>query len=375
MIGKRLHIISFDIPYPANYGGAIDVYHKLVALHQAGVEVTLHCTYKGTQVHYPELERLCQKVYYYPRKTGVPALLTLEPYGIVSRRSEQLLINLMADDAPILFEGLVSCGLMADPALEGRNKIFRECNIEHDYLRALGKASRSLSKKLFYYVEAWKQERYESVIAHASSIAAVAHQDEQHFRDRFPQVPTYYIPSFHAGKTVQAQSGKGEYVLYHGNLELAENENAALFLLREVVPALPEVRFVFAGRNPSALLRSAVEALPNASLEASPDDEHMQRLIREAHIHLLPTFQGTGLKLKLLNVLYDGRWVVVNPQMVHGTDVAPLCTIAPSAAEMVSTCRALMAQPFTQHDIQERQTLLGQIYSNDTNLQTLLQLL
>ena len=38
---KHLHIIAFDIPLPANYGGAIDIFN-LKALHEQGV-YALHC--------------------------------------------------------------------------------------------------------------------------------------------------------------------------------------------------------------------------------------------------------------------------------------------------------------------------------------------
>ena len=39
----QLHIISFDVPYPPDYGGAIDVFYKLKALNQEGVKIHLHC--------------------------------------------------------------------------------------------------------------------------------------------------------------------------------------------------------------------------------------------------------------------------------------------------------------------------------------------
>lgn len=351
------------------------MFYSLQALSRAGVEVTLHCTYKGALTHYPQLEELCREVYYYPRKTSLRAHLSLLPYGITSRENPELLTRLLADNDPILFEGLVSCGYIAHPALAHRNKIFRECNIEHDYLRALAKATPSLWKKLFFYIEAWKQQRYEPLLQHASSIAAVAHQDEQHFKDLFPQLPTCYIPSFHAGQTVCSPTGKGDYILYHGNLQVAENEHSALWLLEQVIPLMPDIRFIIAGRNPSMRLQEAVAALPNVQLEANPDEVRMNELIQEAHIHLLPTFQGTGLKLKLLNVLYDGRWVVVNPPMVYGTDLAPLCQIVTTPQETAATCRALMNRPFSKQEKKQRQTLLGQIYNNDTNLTKLLKLL
>lgn len=40
---RHLNIIAFNIPWPANYGGIIDVYYKMKALHQCGVKIILHC--------------------------------------------------------------------------------------------------------------------------------------------------------------------------------------------------------------------------------------------------------------------------------------------------------------------------------------------
>jgi hypothetical protein len=40
---KKLHIVSFDVPFPANYGGVIDVFYKIKYLHEQGVEIYLHC--------------------------------------------------------------------------------------------------------------------------------------------------------------------------------------------------------------------------------------------------------------------------------------------------------------------------------------------
>ena len=63
---RRLHIVSFDVPYPADYGGVIDVYYKIKALADQGVSIILHC-YQYGRPEQKELEGLCEKVYYYPR--------------------------------------------------------------------------------------------------------------------------------------------------------------------------------------------------------------------------------------------------------------------------------------------------------------------
>jgi len=65
---KHLHIISFDIPFPANYGGVIDVFYKIKNLANAGIKIHLHCFEYGDRKHSSELESICYRVYYYPRK-------------------------------------------------------------------------------------------------------------------------------------------------------------------------------------------------------------------------------------------------------------------------------------------------------------------
>ena len=65
---KTLHVIALNIPYPPNYGGVIDIYYKLLALHRLGVRLILHC-YEYERPRAPELERICAEVHYYPRRT------------------------------------------------------------------------------------------------------------------------------------------------------------------------------------------------------------------------------------------------------------------------------------------------------------------
>ena len=63
---SHLNIIAFNIPWPANYGGIIDVYYKMKALRQCGVKIILHC-FEYERAHSAELEAICEKVYYYKR--------------------------------------------------------------------------------------------------------------------------------------------------------------------------------------------------------------------------------------------------------------------------------------------------------------------
>lgn len=351
---KRLHIVCFDIPYPANYGGAIDVYYRIRALSEAGLDIVLHCTYKGDLTHYAELENLCEKVYYYPRELSLRYVFGHLPLAVAGRPNEDILRNLLQDDAPILYEGLVSCGTMAAPELKNRRKYFRECNVEHDYYRALAKASHSLRDRIYYQVEARRLERFEKVLEKADGIFALAHQDEAHFEARFPGVKTTYVPCFHAHDTVLCPTGMGKGILYHGNLRVEENIKAAEYILREIAPKLPDIPFIIAGMGADRLKTYS----NNATLVSQPNEKIMAQLVRDAQVHLLVTFQATGLKLKLLNVLYEGRHVVCNPEMVCGTELSELCHIGADTEQLIEQCKTHYQEIFGDKDIQKRQDKL-----------------
>lgn len=371
---RYLHIVSFDIPYPANYGGAIDVFYKIRTLHEFGIRVILHCYYKGTIHHEPALESLCHQVFYYPRRTTLWQNFSILPYTVVSRPTEMLLKHLLQDDYPILFEGLVCCQLLTHPALRNRARFFRECNIEHDYYRALGKASKSLKEKLFFSIEACKLQHYERKhLLSANAIFTVAHQDEMHFATMFPTTPVVYIPSFHPEDMPKQISGRGDYILYHGNLSVAENQKAAVYIVTNIASQMPNIPFVIAGLHPSKQLQSLVAQYPNVRLIDTPSDEEMQQLIANAQVHLLITFQGTGLKLKLLHVLYQGRHVIVNSNMVVGTELGKLCHIGESDTDLICLCKEYFQRPYTNDDVEQRTKLLSGLFSNKKLANTLIQ--
>ena len=67
---NKLHIVSFDVPFPTNYGGVIDVFYKLKALHKQGVEIYLH-VYEYGIGEQKELLNYCKEVFYYPRNSFI----------------------------------------------------------------------------------------------------------------------------------------------------------------------------------------------------------------------------------------------------------------------------------------------------------------
>lgn len=365
---SKLHIISFDVPYPPNYGGVIDVFFKLKALHEQGCQITLHCFDYG-RGRQQELEKYCAKVFYYSRKMSFSSMLSQLPYIVNSRKSEDLMRNLLADDAPVLFEGLHSCYYLSDERLRNRFKIVRTHNIEHDYYANLAKSEKKLLKKIYFKQEAKRLKSFEQVLKHAQVIAAISANDAYHFKRNFKSVLT--VSAFHPYNKVEIEEGIGTYALYHGNLAVAENNLGALFLVNQV---FDKTRFplIIAGSQPSEELKEAVKKHAHIELKGDISTTEINTLIANAQINVLPTFQATGIKLKLLAALFSGRHCVVNNPMVANTGLEDLCLVRDSATEMAKEIEQLKSIPITQAMIAQRKSLLEHTFSNQYNAQLLM---
>lgn len=361
--GKHLHIVSFNVPYPPDYGGVIDVFYKIKALHDLGVKVHLHCFHYGRDEG-KELETLCESVHYYPRKKFYQAIYSNIPYIVGSRKSDELLSNLAADDYPVIFEGLHTCLYLNHPALKNKVKAVRMHNVEWDYYRSLKDAESNYLIKYYYHYEANKLKKFENELKYADRIFAISKSDFEYLRQSYENIT--YVSAFHSNSEVTSQPGRGSYILYHGNLSVVENNQAAMFIAKKIAKDLP-YKFVFAGKNPLKSLKKELKDIKNIELIENPTFEKMAELMRDAHVNLLFTFQHTGIKLKLLNALYRGRFVVVNGKMVNYTGLEPLCITEdnPTATQRILT--GLMQTDFTQHEIDKRRRLLDTHFGNSHN--------
>jgi hypothetical protein len=313
-------------------------------------------------------------VIYYPRILGLKSFLSWKPYIVSSRKSEDLIENLLKDGYPILFEGLHSCYYLDDPRLAGRFKIYRESNIEHRYYFNLFMVDTNLRNKLYFFGASAKLRLYQKVLHHANLMLAVSQHDADYLHHHFPGIQVYHLPSFHANDHVSIQPGAGDYALYHGNIEVPENEYAATYLVNKVFHDL-DIPFIIAGMNPRPKFRKLLDGKANIMLIANPAEEKMSDLIRNAHVHILVTFQATGLKLKLLNTLYNGRFCIVNEAMLKGTELGPMCEIANSTEEIRNRLKEIFKREFTVEESERRQEILRKKYDNYVNAEKMISLI
>ena len=332
--------------------------------------VHLHCFEYG-RGHQPELDKYCFEVRYYPRANGLKGFSFRLPYIVSTRINKQLRKNLLKDDYPILFEGIHCSHLALHPKFENRKTLVRIHNVEFMYYQQLYKNSSGLLRKVYYYLESRLLKRYERKVAGKLKLVALSNEDKLVYQRRLGAKHIAHLPMVVPYTDLKSQSGIGSFCLYHGNLSVGDNEKAATWLAQKVFNDIP-IPLTIAGKNPGEQLKKIIETNSNVTLVENPSEEELQKLIASAQIHVLPSFNSTGIKLKLLNALFNGRHCVVNAAMACATQIVTLCHIADDEDEFKSLIRSLFPEPFSETEILMRKRVLLKIYDNATDTQSLL---
>lgn len=365
-MNRHLHIVCLDVPWPPDYGGAIDMFYKLEALYNAGTRIHLHYFVYNQRGHPTELNRYCESVRIYKRKTGLRGFSFSKPYIIHSRTNPDLLHHLQKDTYPVLLEGIHCTGILPQ-LIHGKRKIVvRLHNVECDYYRQMADATPSLIKRMYYKSESRLLRKYEARLPAGCTYACITEKDAAIFRHKFHLPSVIYLPAFIPFNESECLQGFGSFCLYHGNLSVPENEKAACWLLQNVF-SKTDIPFVIAGKDPSARLQAAAKKLKHTCLVAGCSPGEINDLIKKAHIHVLPSFSSAGIKLKLLHALFEGRHCVVNEMMVKGTGLEAACHIAEDADKFLDAVTRLYKQPFTEADCLLRRKLMEEHYNNEKN--------
>ncbi len=362
---RFIHIVDLDVPYPANYGAAIDMYFRIKSLHALGVKIILHCFEYG-RGKASRLNNYCEQVHYYPRKSIMEFPFRAEPYIVYSRENKELFDRLFADEYPVLLEGVHTCAPLMDERYKQKSFYVRMHNVESEYYEYLAKATGHPIKRYYYTTESERLKKFEKNLDRAKVLFSVSERDHTTLAAQFPNVE--YLPPFIYNDVIDCKPGRGSYAIYHGNLGVEENRRAAKFLIHDVFPGL-NVPLLIVGTKANTLTKSTKEY--NIEFINSPTANDLKDLLQNAQIHVLPTFQPTGIKHKLLNSLFSGRYCVVNPPMVDGNGLAQFCHVAKDVDEMKKIISELFKKDFPQEEIERRKATLQNIYSNSNNAQKL----
>jgi hypothetical protein len=364
-LADTIHIVCLDAPAPPDYGGAIDMFYKVAALHALGKKIILHY-FKYNNRNIDAIKPYCDAIYNYGRSNWLKSFLQQKPYIVESRNNQELIKRLNEDDYPVLLEGIHCTGIM--PYLKKRKIVVRLHNDESVYYAKLAAHEKNLLKKIYFSIESRLLKKYQHQLSDNVIYAALSVDDTADFKENYGLTNVHFIPCFVPWK-LNSIEGKGNYCLYHGNMNISENEEAALLLINKVFTQA-NVPFTIAGKNISAKISNACKNLAHIKIVNDPSDELLDQLIREAHINLCPSFNSTGVKLKLLHALLRGRFCLATSSAIAGSSIDRGFTLAETPSEFIAAINQLMSIPFTSAHAEERKSI-EHIYNNEENARKL----
>lgn len=367
---KKLHIVCLDAPSPPNYGGAIDMYYGIKALGMMGHRIILHYFNYKEGRSAEGLEAYCESIHFYNRKGKLSSAGRL-PFIVSSRISEDLVQKLNADNHPIILQGLHCAGILH--LLNNRERVvLRMHNHEAAYYKSLYRMQSFGLKKIYFKTEFQRLQKFQDSLPRDLAIAPLSQSDISIFaKEGFQNLQ--FVPCFIPWQKINSREGKGDYCLYHGNLAVNENEAAAIWLLDEVFSKI-QIPFVIAGSSLGSAIKKKASKLSNVKLIPDPPQADLNGLIRDAHINLLPSLNNTGVKLKLLHSLFEGRHCIANKAGFEGSGLQEGIDQANEGEEFIKAIEKLWDKPFTAEDAAKR-IYLENVYSNENSALKLSELL
>lgn len=337
------------------------MFYRIKALHDLGFQLTIH-VYEYGRGKQTELNKY-GKVIYYTRKKNIFQLFSDRPLIVQSRRSKKLLENLRKDSEPILFEGIHTCWPLEMEDIQNRTTLVRMHNLEEDYYKELSKNA-SFFKRLYFKEESRKLKKYRKILSKASHVLAIKESDSQKLLPINPN--TIVLPASFPEIEGKYQVVK-PFALFHGNLSVAENEKAVLWLIKVLNPiADPNFPLIIAGKNPSKRLLAVCNKY-GIKLYVNPYDDQLEDLIQTAQIHVLYTSVPSGIKLKLLACVYSSGHILVNREMLTGTDLDNFCVVADDAKDYKMHFLGLKNKKLSNEEFIQREKYIRQNFDNEHN--------
>lgn len=159
-------------------------------------------------------------------------------------------------------------------------------------------------------------------MARCARCVVVSDEDAASFARVSPRVPVSVVPNgvdtvHYAPDATPERSGR---LVFEGTMSFPPNEQAALYLVQEVMPRVwarrPDASVALVGRDPGPALR----ALAGERVEVTGSVPDVRRFVREAEVFVCPLVSGAGIKNKLLQAWAMARPVVATSVSTGGLD-------------------------------------------------------
>ncbi|WP_439882425.1 glycosyltransferase family 4 protein [Pontibacter sp. MBLB2868] len=322
-------VVAPDFPFPPTYGGAADIWGRILVLVSMGLEVHLICAPKS-QPDSESIATVKQQVaslMLVGRKNKITDLLRKHPLQVTSRKALQLYDFDKKFDL-ILLESEYVGAILENKTLKYTNIALRVHNNESKYFWSLYKSSNGITK-LYYASEAWKFSKYQQkIIKEINNYLFISKDECDSFlaNNKKEGLLAYHIPP-PLPQTKRERNLTTKNVLFVGSLFMPNNIEALNWYLEQVHPKLKNIkdyRLIIAGstkgKSNSYLNKLSKE---DHSIEYYPDAVDLEPIYEQGSVFINPMLNGAGVKLKSIHAIQEGLPVVSTTVGMEGTGLKP----------------------------------------------------
>ncbi|AFY56615.1 hypothetical protein Riv7116_4183 [Rivularia sp. PCC 7116] len=342
----KITLVCHDIPYPAIHGGRVDMWRRIKAFSQVGVDLQLICWFD--KIPQPEevaeIKKYVSSTYFIPFKydlcTKASRILNLlrYPLEVTSRLIEAEKLNHLVSKVRtfkphvIWLDGIHGGDIASKLSHHFDIPIVtRTHNIEHLYYQRLF-ASAIGTSKIKRYLSLAHLETYEkSLLKNSLLFYDISAEDLKFWKSHGFSNGRYLPPlmevyqSHAQNKLHHKINPYARYdVVFLGNLYSNNNVAGIIWFLTQVLPEIrrhfSDIKVLIAGAKPINKIRQLCEETDGVDISINPPSS--TDIYNSGRVLINPVLTGSGVSIKSLEMLMAGKPIVSTPQGIAGL---PLC--------------------------------------------------
>lgn len=371
----KILVVSPYFPYPTNFGGAFDIYSKILFLKNKGFYITLICTISNNVpiTDQEVIERLVDELILVERKKPILYFLKLKPYQVASRNKLSKLVIENKFDYMIL-EGEYVGAVLDNNYLKSTPFILRLHNNESLYFKQLYKSEKKVFSSIYYYLESILFSIYSTkVIKKARKICCISSTEAQGIREKYDTKEIEFSPTIIERRNYTERELNTKVVLYIGALFTPNNIESVKWYLKNVHPALNDVKdykFIIVGSTKNESQKKWLEEIVSKTDNVSVyfDVSDLEEFYSNACVFVNPVLNGAGLKIKNLNAISEGLPLVTTTKGNDGTGFVnnESVFIADSPNDFEKCVRKLLLDYSLRKSLSKRALMkMKELYDND----------
>jgi len=335
----KISLLLNMLPFPADHGAKVDIWRRIVAMHNMGYHLQLICWSSDipTEKERNRIEAMCDELiilpfYRSPLKKFIKlfraSLFSLYPAETYTYTDiKRLRTQVESFGADIIWSETYTPGLVAlkISKLCGIPLFYRSHNVEFLYAKAITDSIEEMTfrERIYRYFVRLNLKRFEIDLRKKShTVYDISMDDLSLWRTVSDEGNSIWLPPFYTHIDpipLQAIDKKIDF-LFVGNLFMENNISALKWLTESVMPlvhkSIPDAQLQIVGSNPTEHIYEYLSSFPYIDIVLNAED--IEPYINDAKVIVNPALRGSGITIKTIDGLHSNSIWVGTTQAFRG---------------------------------------------------------